>query len=751
MTRARSDHLWRLSIFAAITVIYWPAVSGQGSFFERDVWLYWIPHIEWMMRTLAAGSLPEWNAFRAFGVPFMSDPSTQFFYPPSIVRWLAPPRVSYTLLVVGHSLLGGLGTYSLLRPRLRVPAAAALGAVVFIGGGPLASSANLWHHFCSAAYLPWVVDAFLRLRRPGLKGAARLGALTGLQALAGSADVCLMTGFALVFLLPRHRRGIVALAPRLGLAVLLCGLIASVQWLPTALQLKGTARGIADPQSRLAWSVAPVTLIDLLLPLKGTVHAHPGEPDFGEMHARFIPWMYLGASTLPVLLAGARRSPWLLMPLILALLGSLGRYLPFIDVVARLPLISSFRFPSKLLWLVTGCWAGLAAIGAAALTRQKSVRPWVAGVGAAVLLMGIILAMSNLAAPSDSVNWRAIADSVPWAPAALGFALLAASIGRSGVPFLVAVVVVDLVGPAFGYNAYASPAMFATRPSIVDDLQRLGATRVHVVLQSRVPETRWRVPPGWTEEEAYYFGEGQFLLPPQGMRWSIRGSFDGDFSGLGSQIYSRFCSSVINEERADEKWLRLAGVTHVVRFASSGLPELPLAATVRTFHERAVWVLSVPDPLPLVYIVGNVRRVDSIDHAIAVLKQAEFDPRQEVVRVGDAGRRSAGGAGSVTSIVERPDASLGISADLTAPGTLVVLNENTSGWGATVDGAPASIHTANGLFQSVDLPAGRHHVELRYRTPGLRLGFGLSLLGWCLAALLFLPRTRAKPVLRAFL
>ena len=133
-----------------VLVLYWPAVLGQGFFFQRDVWLYWVPHIEWAARTLALGHLPQWNPFVGFGAPFLADPSFQFFYPPAALNWIMPAGVAYTLLVVGHSILGGVGAFHLLRRRLHSRASAVVGAAVFVAAGPLVSSANLWHHFSSA-------------------------------------------------------------------------------------------------------------------------------------------------------------------------------------------------------------------------------------------------------------------------------------------------------------------------------------------------------------------------------------------------------------------------------------------------------------------------------------------------------------------------------------------------------------------------------------------------------------------------
>lgn len=53
----------------------------------------------------------------------------------------------------------------------------------------------------------------------------------------------------------------------------------------------------------------------------------------------------------------------------------------------------------------------------------------------------------------------------------------------------------------------------------------------------------------------------------------------------------------------------------------------------------------------------------------------------------------------------------------------------SSGWHLTVDGRSVPTATVNVGFVGARLPAGTHAVKLTYRTPGLRLGMGLSVLG----------------------
>lgn len=731
-------------------LLYWPAVSGHGYFFERDIWLYWVPHIEWATRSLASGHLPQWNPFKGFGSPFLADPNFQFFYPPSVLNWVLPITTAYTVLVTGHTIFGALGAYLLLKGRLRSRISALVGAAVFVGAGPIVSSANLWHHFCAVMFMPWILDAFLRLRA-GRGSIPLLGLLTGLQALSGSADVCVMTGAGLAFLLPARSRRLRRLIPRLAAAAILCCGLAAVQWIPTAMLAAKAARSSLPPETRLQWSVSPASLIDFLLPVNGVAHSSPESPDFAEQRVRLIPWMYLGVSTLPLLVLGVRRSPRAALLLLIALVLTLGRHTPIGGWVAALPVISSFRFPSKLLWLVTACWALLAAIGHKELERRGGARTRYLALVAA-LLLGSSLCLFTFApiSVSDNAEWLATWRFVPWAPLCLGCVLIATAGGRRGFAAVALVVAIDLLVPGQAYNAYASGDLFHLRPSVVDEVYRQKAARIHVFQNSRAAGLSWRVPAGWSEEQAYYFGQAQFLVPPQSVRWSIKGSFDGDFSGLASKEYSTLTGIAGSGETLKPNLLRLAGVTHAIRFPGLEPLELPLVASTPTFHAQPVLLLRVPDPLPMAYIVHRVRSESSSEAAIRVLIDPAFDSLHEVLRVQDGGPPASPIAGiAATSpearIESEEEGRWVVRARLSQPGTLVVLNAFSDGWSARVDGKRQPILPANLIFQSVDLNAGEHRVELEYQTPGLLLGLGVSAMACAILAIasfdLFRKRT----------
>ena len=71
----------------------------------------------------------------------------------------------------------------------------------------------------------------------------------------------------------------------------------------------------------------------------------------------------------------------------------------------------------------------------------------------------------------------------------------------------------------------------------------------------------------------------------------------------------------------------------------------------------------------------------------------------------------------------------------------------SNGWTALVDGKPAKIYQANSMFMGLPLEAGTHEIELVYKTPGGKIGTGITEMG--IAACLMIYVVRRKKALDA--
>jgi uncharacterized membrane protein YfhO len=129
---------------------------------------------------------------------------------------------------------------------------------------------------------------------------------------------------------------------------------------------------------------------------------------------------------------------------------------------------------------------------------------------------------------------------------------------------------------------------------------------------------------------------------------------------------------------------------------------------------------------------------------VRLLLDPGFDLHRAVVLAdGPALESSPGFRGDSRITRLRPD-HIDLTAELSEPGCVVLLDLYDPGWRATVDGRPVPIERANYGFRAVALPAGQHTVSMVYRPPAVTLGVlvsALSLIGVGLG----IARSRGRP------
>ena len=79
---------------------------------------------------------------------------------------------------------------------------------------------------------------------------------------------------------------------------------------------------------------------------------------------------------------------------------------------------------------------------------------------------------------------------------------------------------------------------------------------------------------------------------------------------------------------------------------------------------------------------------------------------------------------------------IAVVAEAGAPGWVTFSQVHYHPWRAFVDGTETTIWRANSAFQAVEIPSGRHRLELVYRDDAFRFGCMMSLAGLALTCLL---------------
>jgi Bacterial membrane protein YfhO len=737
------------------------------------------------VRVVAERAWPLWNPYEGYGLPLLADPSLQVAYPTTWLNLVLPPPAVYTILLVGHALLGGAGVAALGRRWGMSGMAAALAGAAWCASGPLLSAGSLHQHFCGAAWMAWVLLALeSALAAPGARSAAGLGAVAAAEALTGSADMCLLTAVAAAgrvafWLLTRpartERRAVAATA--LG-AVALAFALAAVQWLPSASLLTSVERGRLGPAEILYWSVHPLSVVDLFVPrFLADLPLSPGlRAALFEGREPFLISLYVGLSSLAlVVFVRVRRgdpSGYTAAMALLFGLAALGRHVFVLSLLLTTPPFSLSRYPAKHALPFAMFWALLAGFGLDAWRR-----PWEraerrrATIALATLALVVIIAGAGALWVRRDVHPAMRLLHIPAEFPAEAFYLLTHKLDRTVAVALAAGALValrllrddlravlalamavlaatDVATAGRGVNPVAPQELLAHRPKTLD---LLGADIAERRLLSPTADLAWlnahfvRGVAGWDRRASWALGMQDILAAPIGARWGIRGSYDTDVTGLATPAF-HFLTGALLRNRATAvapKLLRMGNVGYVVAVPDGGIPDLTPVGEVATIFDRPARVLKVTDALPPAWFVGGSRTADSPSAALLAIAEPDFDPASEIVLAGTGPRVPVpDGFRARWAIRERRADRLVVEVEASAGGHLVVAEAYQDGWRARVDGAAVTVVPANVLFRAVPVPAGSHQVELRYRPPAAFWGAGLTAAGLVALAALGFRRER---------
>ena len=769
-----ADRLALLGLLALAALVFADLLRGR-ILFERDVWAAFWGMCESFRRCLAAGSPPLWNPWMGFGQPLLANASAQVLYPWTWLNLLMRPELYYSVYAMTHYLLALGGVYALARLYRLSAAAAFVAAAVWALSGPVLSYVNLWHHFAGAAWMPWVlVAAEHHARRPTPGRAVAWAAVASLQILAGSFDVVLMTVALEVLIVAGHverRRPLPGSNARLlsgsaVAAVLTAGLTAPL-WMPVLELVHGSVRTTMNEAIRTFWSLRPVHFAQWLVPLfpQELQLSKPVRQLLYDGREPLLSSLYLGLTAVPLALGaflGPRRR--VAFGLVLVFLGSAavalgGHGIVYPSLIAVLPVLRLFRFPSKVAIVGALAFALLSGLGFEAWRGRtfETARAWRLRVAApgllAVVATLVLLLLAReraplwLEAPPPSDRLFSVVAPVLGAIALGTISGLLALAGRRPsltAALAAALAIADLLQAHSGLNPTAPLQVFTRTPAVVSFLRRDGASRVYASDYSMHPAAAAPVQPPEPTATAGLARAWRYALlaqqyPVSLMRYGIAGSFEADLFSLEIPQRRSLWLLLIDSERrpADHlRLLQLGGVSHVLARLASGGAGLVPAATVTTPEAGEVLVFRVPGTLPRVFVASGVRVADGVA-AYRTLLDPAFDPRREIVLFAGEGRPALDGfRGEARLLEERPD-RLRIAAELDAPGHLVVLDGYEGGWRARVDGEPAPVARANAAFRAVSLGPGRHVVDLSYRPRSVGVGLAIGI-GSLIAALLTL-------------
>lgn len=347
--------------------------------------------------------------------------------------------------------------------------------------------------------------------------------------------------------------------------------------------------------------------------------------------------------------------------------------------VPRVPEIPFHGYPSDATFWDTVCYVGWlplfaagALVAACAWRRRLPARPWgFVALAGLVALLTAVPAVQHVLVTLHLTVLRSPARQLYVTAFALALAtgLAADRIGRAS-PLVLSLLIAVHVLDLGSHDLW----FVTTRPLPRDFYQRVSPDLVKQVGDGRLAvDYNLLVPESRTLDDAGFFDSLPLLVPYRGVT-VLAGS---------------------PPERAEETF-------------NAGA-ELPPAALAK-LCVKLVFTARRRDDLKVVMDAGRW----------AVYEVPHPEPRARVA------------TGTARYQRPEPDRIL-VEVDARTPGRLEVVEAWDPGWHATVDGQPAPLVPAGGFLLGVDLTAGRHFVELRFRTPGFGQGLAMSLV--CLAVL----------------
>jgi hypothetical protein len=751
------------------------AVFRGEAFYERDIQYEWYTEVEMFVRSLAVGSWPLWDTSTAFGQPLLAHPDSEILYPPTWLNLVMAPWTYYSVFVVGHLIFSAFGVYLLARRISCSPRGSYLAAAIWVTSGPLLSLIEVWHHFAGAAWIPWIVLAADRaLGSLKLSDALVWGLASGLQILAGSADMCAMTQVICVGWgasrirwpepFARNRRlassALIAWGVALGLS--------ACMWVPTLSAVLNSARAQLPEEIRTAWSVHPILLLQVWLPVPlGDMPLLPRyDLSIFSSGYPFMPSLYLGLASFGLVVLGplnrqARKKALLIVLFVAATLFALGPHAPLYGLAVKVfPPLRIFRYPSKAMIVPALCWSLLAGLGLDAAFEEREGTRGRLRVLALPILVTVVSGGLLLVPPgfwerflgADSAG-RSTAEALKPAlvqvgvATALSAAVLAALLyqfssrgkARWLAPALTLLAVGDLVFVHHDLNLTVPKEFLTFRPPLADVIRQPDRRRLYVYdYESAAGKAQQylgrsfaymiRVPPGMPRKVAQVLAQRLSFFPPVPGRWGLETSYDIDLRGLYPAELSGLVQLLLRVEGTPThlRLLRMGAVSQVVTLHESGFPGLVLETTLPSYYPEPFRVFRVPNPLPRTYAVGRVREADG-GAAFELVQDEGFDPAREVIlpkRLALPEDASFQGSSRIEEL--RPD-RVRLQADLNAPGYVVLVDGYDPGWRATIDGREAPVLRANLAFRAVQVPAGRHAIEFVYRPRDVLWGLGATL------------------------
>ena len=745
-----------VTVLVSITLAFYHGLWLPGLvLIKRDAFRFFLPLKQYLYERLATGELPQWFPYEGLGRSFIGVTHTGIFHPFTALYFLFTVPNAYRAATLLSCLLAALGAFALGRMLNLSRVGSLIAGVSFALSGYVVSLTDNFPYLYSICALPLFCATLERALKNGGAWTVVPAVIWATVFLNGDVQTGYYFGFiALLWTLARTT-GLYRESLRLALVLCLAGLLAGIQLGPAwgIFMLSERAHSALFHSQAMDWSTHPLRLATVLAsPVGATVDPVVlARVFFGTPKAGF--WsesLYLGVPVTGLALLGAwYRRDLKVFALLgsLALLLSLGRLGGLYDIFFHaVPLWSAFRYPEKLMGVVSFTAAMLAGAGVDALREGKgTLTPWFA---AAVLFLGVggglrteaagAWATGSFGAPADLA--RAVTSSAAWAflfsaAAAAGVGVVAAGLKRGALraeillAVLIAIPALDLSRANMGAY-HTAPVEAATfMPPLAKALQEregpLAPGRFRMVSIHEdvlVWPKDLMLPLGY--HGAASVERRQALDHEHHAQFRLESALPY-MSGYSSQF-----AKTLNPRSGIEAAARLNVAYYIgrryhlkdPRFAQALVAQLPP-------YDLALFTNPVPAK-PRAYLSRRPERTASPVDSGALYTRPDFlSGEVDVIETAEAVLPGSAGAG--TARIERYEPEdVRVRVETPQPAVLILLDAFEKGWTASLeDGTTLPILRANAIVRAVVMPAGNHVVTFSYQTPLLKTGAWASIAG----------------------
>ncbi|MDO5295174.1 MAG: YfhO family protein [bacterium] len=212
-----------------------------------------------------------------------------------------------------------------------------------------------------------------------------------------------------------------------------------------------------------------------------------------------------------------------------------------------------------------------------------------------------------------------------------------------------------------------------------------------------------------------------------------------------------------NTIRQLNDWLRILSITHIItpmplseNYSKSLFKDIKRIA-LSDSPNNYVFIYTIANPINKIRLVPKLQSKlpENALNLEEIIQNGSSHNRESLISIFDQRSyepdfSSPANIGK-TDIVLCTNNKIKVSTSCDINAHLVISNTYDPNWQASIDGHPTKIRLTNLFMQSIDIPSGRHTVELQYISPAFQLGLRISMIALVLFSLYaFVPNCRIK-------